>query len=406
MVNESKVIWILSAVMFFLMTSFVMTMPLGPDYAQDMGFSLSKVAALATVYTASAAVSGLLSAKFLDRFDRRPVLAGLTVGLGVTTLAGSMAWDFDSLVIIRSAAGLFGGPVSAMVLTVLSDVVPPQRRGKAMGRVMSAFSVAAVIGVPSALKLSEIGGWRIPFILFGGLILMVSIWVFMGLPSLRGHLNTVSSKPLNFLQTIRQPVWVPGLANTALLITTVFLIVPNLTAWLLANTLTQRGDIALLFAVGGIFSMVTVNVSGYFVDRLGVTKVAFVGAGIFVGVISVTFLLDRLFIPAMAMYIFFMMGSGIRNVAHQTQIAAIPKPDQRAGFQSLNSVSQNLASAFGSGVSILILKETLDGRLLGMPILAGMAIALTLVFPFLTWIIQNKINEENEGVSLSRHHNA
>ena len=396
MSSESKVIWILGAVMFFLMTSFVMTMPLGPDYAQDMGFSLSKVAALATVYTASAAVSGFLSAKFLDRYDRRSVLAGLTVGLGVATLAGSLAWNFESLLIIRLAAGLFGGPASAMVLTVLSDVVPPQRRGKAMGRVMSAFSVAAVVGVPSALKLSEIGGWRVPFILFGGMILIVSIWVFMGLPSLRGHLNTVSPKKFSLLQAIRQPIWGPGLANTALLITTVFFIVPNLTVWLLANTPTQRGDIALLFAVGGVFSMVTVNLSGYFVDRFGVTKVAFVGAGIFVGVNSATFLLDRLFIPAMAMYIFFMMGSGIRNVAHQTQITMIPKAYQRAGFQSLNSVSQNLASALGSGISILVLKETVDGRLLGMPVLAGMAIALTVAFPFLTWTIQNKLNKRDK----------
>ena len=46
-------------------------------------------------------------------------------------------------------AGIFGGPASALSLAIIADVIPPHRRGKAMGTVMGSFALASILGLPA-----------------------------------------------------------------------------------------------------------------------------------------------------------------------------------------------------------------------------------------------------------------
>src|SRR5690606_8917324 len=119
-------------------------------------------------YTGAAAVSGLAGAFFLDRFERRSALIFCAIGLSLGTLAGAFAWDLNSLVAARVLAGLFGGPASSISLAIIADVIPPERRGRAMGAAMGAFSAASVLGVPAGLELARLGGWRLPFFVVAG----------------------------------------------------------------------------------------------------------------------------------------------------------------------------------------------------------------------------------------------
>ncbi len=43
---------------------------------------------------------------------------------------------------------------------MVTDVVPPQRRGRAMAIVMGSFSVSAVVAVPFGLEMARLGGKR------------------------------------------------------------------------------------------------------------------------------------------------------------------------------------------------------------------------------------------------------
>jgi predicted MFS family arabinose efflux permease len=71
-------------------------------------------------------------------------------------------------------AGFFGGPATAMSLAIIADVIPPARRGQALGKVAGAFAVASVVGVPVGMRLSQMGGWRLPFFFIAGLGLVVA----------------------------------------------------------------------------------------------------------------------------------------------------------------------------------------------------------------------------------------
>jgi predicted MFS family arabinose efflux permease len=62
-------------------------------------------------------------------------------------------------------AGLFGGLIAAQVLSIVSDIYSYERRGRAMGAIMSAFAVASTFGVPFALYLANAFSWHAPFCL-------------------------------------------------------------------------------------------------------------------------------------------------------------------------------------------------------------------------------------------------
>ena len=71
---------------------------------------------------------------------------------------------------------------------ILADLIPPERRGRAIGAMAGAFSAASVLGIPAGLFLSRHGGWRLPFIVVGALGFLVVIFAARALPPMTGHI--------------------------------------------------------------------------------------------------------------------------------------------------------------------------------------------------------------------------
>ena len=97
------------------------------------------------------------------------------------------------MLLSRVLAGTFGGPATSVAMSILTDAVPPERRGRAIGKVMGAFAVAAVVGVPVGLELARLGGWQLPFFVISSLGVVVAFGVAAVMPPMRGHLRAASS---------------------------------------------------------------------------------------------------------------------------------------------------------------------------------------------------------------------
>ncbi|MCA2981090.1 MAG: MFS transporter, partial [Myxococcaceae bacterium] len=163
------VVLVVAALQFVNILDFVIVMPIGPRLSTALGFPASHLPWMNGSYTATASLAGLLGALFLDRFDRRKAVGVAVAGLTVGTALCGFAGDFTTLLMARSVAGAFGGPATSLCFAIIADTIPPQSRGKAMGTVMGAFSVASVFGVPAGLWLAEHVGWRAPFFVVAGL---------------------------------------------------------------------------------------------------------------------------------------------------------------------------------------------------------------------------------------------
>jgi len=391
-VPERTLLWLLAAVQLVNVLDFMMVMPLGPDFARELGIPLSRLGLVGGSYVASAAVSGLAGALFLDRFDRRPALAVAMLGLFLGTAAGGLARDLPTMMAARILAGAFGGPATSLALSIVTDIVPPQRRGRALGTVMGAFSVAAVLGVPLGLELARWGGWKLPFFAVATLGLAVGVGVYLLLPPLTGHLDPTRAAPAR-LPRLR-PVVLLSLAATASTMATSFALVPNLAAWLQFNAGWPRERLGLLWMAGGAVTFFSMRVAGRLVDRFGSPRVAAGATALFLCVLGLGFLPDRPLLPVVLLFVGFMVGNSSRNVSMSTLATKVPAPDERARFLSVQSGVQHLASALGATLSTQLLSEEPSGRLVGVPRVAAFSMTLALALPVLLRMVETRVARE------------
>src|SRR5712691_772040 len=324
--RERAIVLLVAAVQFVNILDFVMVMPLGPDFAAALGIPASKLGLIGGSYTAAAAFSGLAGSFFLDRFDRRPALGIAMLGLVLGTALGSAATGLPSLMAARLLAGFFGGPATSLSFSIIADVVPPQRRGKAMGMVMGAFSIAAVLGVPAGLELARRLGWRAPFLGVAGLGLLVACFAVFYLPPLRGHLvarhrvpepgggGTVKSD-VSLKHLLRQRNVLLSWAMTFLVMSAGFIVIPNISAYVQMNLVYPRARLGLLYLYGGVVSFFSTQIAGRLVDRFGSFRVGSAGTLLLTFAIWAGFIAFPPLLPVPGIFIVFMMAMAFRNVA-------------------------------------------------------------------------------------------
>jgi predicted MFS family arabinose efflux permease len=382
--SERMLLFLVGAVQFVNVLDFMMVMPLGPDFAAGLGIPASRLGLVGGAYTAAAAVAGLVASSFLDRFDRRRALAVAMLGLVVATAAGGTATGFGTMVAARVAAGAFGGPATSISLSIVADAVPAARRGKALGAVMGAFSVASVLGVPAGLELAHRGGWRFPFFAVAALGLLVAGAALAFMPPMAGHLarpGAPAARPGPPLLRSRPALL--ALGATAASMFSGFAIIPNIAAHLQLNLGFPRDRLGGLYMAGGAVSFVVLRVAGRWVDRFGAPRVAVAGTAAFVGVLLAAFAFPPPWLPVLAIFPAFMIGNSLRNVAASTLSSRVPSPAERARFMSAQSAVQHLASALGAGLSTWLLTVEPEGRLGGMRGLAFVSMAVALAVPVL-----------------------
>ncbi len=399
--SESKIIGLLAAVSFVNILDFMMVMPMGPDFARALDIPSSKLGIIGGSYTAAAAVAGLVGALFLDRFDRRNALAVAMLGLVAGTAAGGFATGFPSLVAARVMAGMFGGPATSLGLSILADVVPVERRGRAMGLLMGAFSAASVVGVPVGLRLALIGGWRTPFFAVAGLGVVLVVAAIAVMPPLRGHLARDKVAPPRGLGPfLGDPAVLLALAGTVAVFAGSFAVIPNLSAYLQHNLGFPREGLEVLYLVGGIVSFGATRVGGILVDRRGPVAVTAVGTALLVADLLVGFVPPRPLLPILVVFVLFMLSNATRSVAMHTLSSRVPFPAERARFLSAQSAAQHVAASLGAFLSSLLLHERPGGGLDGMNRVALFAVVLAATVPLLLRAVMMRVEARPSGTPI------
>lgn len=383
--SERRIVFLLAAVQFVNVLDFMMVMPLGPDFARALGIPSSRLGIVGGSYTAAAALAGMVGMLFLDRFDRRKALATAMLGLVLGTAAGGFARGSGELIAARILAGAFGGPATSLALSILTDVVPPARRGKAMGAVMGAFSVASVLGVPAGLELSRLGGWRLPFFAVAALGVLVVTAALLLMPALpaRARQQTGGESPRGLRSFLLSPTTLLSLSCTSVVMMGVFAVVPNISAYFQFNVGYPRGRLGLLYLVGGIISFFAMRLAGAAVDRRGATVVGVVGSVLMVFDLASGFIHPVRGLPVMAIFVGLMLANSVRAVAMNALTSRVPPPSERARFMSAQSAVQHLSAALGAILSARILHERPGGGLEGMPAVAFVALVLSAMLPIL-----------------------
>lgn len=388
-ISERLIVLVVGAIQFVNILDFMMVMPLGPDFAKSLDIATSQIGLIGGSYTAAAAISGALGSFFLDKFDRRLALGVAMVGLVAGTALGGLATGLGSLLFARVVAGSFGGPATSLSLAVIADVVPPARRGKAMGAVMGAFSLASVLGVPAGLELSRRFGWRAPFFAVATLGLLLALTAVWLMPPMRRHL-AVPARPGPRAPLLDSLTGV-SLLLTAVIMCGVFAVVPNISAFVQNNLGYPRDRIGLLYLVGGVASFGALRAVGALVDRFGAGAMILLGTVLHVVALGAAFISQSRWLPVVVIFTVYMLSGSVRMVPMQALTSRVPRVEQRARFMSAQSAVQHAASALGAMLASLFLVAAPDGKLLGMERVAWAAIALALLVPFGAVVLERRV---------------
>ena len=365
--SPSRERWLLltvAGVQFTHLLDFIIMMPLGPQFTRLFGISDAQFGLLVSAYTLSAGASGLLAATYVDRFDRRTLLLVLYGLFALATLACGLAPGYGFLMGARIAAGLFGGVLSALVQTIVADAVPFQRRGRAMGIVMSAFSVATVAGVPLGLWLAAWLGWNAPFLAIAALSGLLLLGAALTLPPLRAHLQ---ARPASVLRGLREVLaernhW-RAFAMSACMMATGFAVVPFITIYVQANVGVADSDIPLMYLVGGAVTLLTARWFGRMTDQRGKLHTFTRLATLVALPLMATTLLPPvpLWVVLVVSTAFFVLMSG-RMIPGMALITSAAEPRLRGSFMALNASVQSASMGLASLVGGLIISRDAAGR--------------------------------------------
>ena len=393
---ELKITLLVLGIQFVTIVDFMMIMPLGPDFARELGLRLDALGLITAAYVFSAATVSFMSARYMDILPRKRALACCLAGLlciAVITPSLGESYGLTGLLVGRALAGMFGGPATGLAMTILTDAIAPEKRGRAVGLAGAAFSVAAIAGVPLGLELARIGGWQLPF---------YSVAVASGL----AMLATLLFIP-NHLQTRRNGRWQgtwtflarkkTAVAYLIVGITPIasFLFIPNMFTYFQMNLGYPRELIGLLYAIGGTCTLMSMQIAGWNADRFGIARASVVvSLGSVISAI-VLFGFDPLIAPLMVLFPIMMVFNSARSVVAHTGSSLVPVPEERGAHMAFQVTVRHLGTCIGAVMGAWILSTGPTGALEHIEWLLAAYILIVASQPLIMWWLERSIKSES-----------
>ena len=385
---------LLAFLQFAVILDFMIMSPLGALIMPALQMSTRQFGLVVSAYAFSAGASGLLTAGFADRFDRKKLLLFFYTGFVLGTLWCGLAQSFEALLAARIVTGLFGGVIGSVVLAIATDLFAPQLRGRVMGVIQTAFAASQVLGLPVGLYLSNHWSWHAPFIamvVFGTVGGLVILW---RMRPVADHLAARQEKSafLHLVHTVAEPRYLAAFATTALLTTGGFMLMPFSSAFTVHNLGIALERLPTIYLITGMCTIFIGPLIGKAADAWGKLPVFLAGSTLTIVMVLVyTHLQAVPFALLVLVNVVMFVGIFSRMIPFQALVSSVPDATQRGSFNAINAAIQQLSGGVASLVAGHIVSFGADGKLQNFEVVGYVVVASTLVAASLAWRVQKGI---------------
>lgn len=394
---QKLVVAILALLQFTIILDFMVLSPLGTILIKELSITPARFGWVVSAYAFSAGISGVLAAGFADKYDRKKLLVIFYIGFLIGTALCAMATDFHSLLIARIVTGLFAGVVGSASMAIVTDLFPIQMRGRVMGFIQMAFGGSQVLGIPIGLLLATRWGWHSTFWMVVAFGLVLGFVIITYMKPVTEHLKLKSEKnPLeHFVHTISMKPYLLGFLGTMLLATGGFMIMPFASTFTTNNLGIHQDALPQLYLITGMCSLILMPMIGRLSDKIDKYIVFCIGTALSILMIGVYTNLGHTSFAVLAV-INIIMFSGImsRMIPASAITSAIPNPQDRGAFMSINSSVQQVSGGIAAAISGMIIVENPDKSLkhfdtVGYVTMGAMVIAAVIMY-FVARQVQRK----------------
>jgi predicted MFS family arabinose efflux permease len=380
---QALVILLLALTQFTVVLDFMVMSPLGDMLMKSMELSTTQFGLAVSAYAISAGVSGLLTAGFADRFDRKKLLMFFYIGFIGGTLFCGLATTYPLLIAARIITGVFGGVIGSISLAIVADLFHLQQRGRAMGFIQMGFGASQVLGIPISLYIANHWGWQSPFLMIVGLAIIIWALIMLKLAPVTKHLELRTEKTAikHLWHTLRLRNYRTGFLLTALLSLGGFMMMPWGSAFAVNNLHVSYEQLPILFMSSGVAALIIMPLIGKLSDKLDKVKIFTVAAlSMMVIIVIYTHLGPIPFLLILAMNILMMAAIMSRIVPSMALVSALPKMQDRGAFMSISASLQQIAGGIAAGIGgMIVVQKTKESPLLHYDIL-GYLIVVIIIF--------------------------
>ncbi len=348
----------LMLILFTHFMDFMILMPLGPGLMRRFNITTTQFSWLVSIYSISAGILGFIGTFLFDRIHRRAAVVWTYVGFLIGTAVCGLAENFWILLLARAIAGAFGGLLGGLSFALIGDVFEPHERGQATGKLMVAFSLSAIFGVPTGLWLSTTYNWHTPFFsictLGLGLVFMAQVLVPPILPQEKKSMATESSPKVHhwwdaLTSNMSDPNARTAISATFFMMLSSFVVVPFISPFLVANTGYPEDKLPLIYLLGGLVTVIGGPLVGRLSDQYS-PRFTFTITGLLylIPALIITRLGTNPLVWTLVITSSYFLTSNLRMVPMMTMVTSSVPGHRRGGFLSLNSCIQQIGSGFAS----------------------------------------------------------
>ena len=391
---QKLVVGMLAFLQFAVILDFMLMSPLGATIMPSMAITAKQFGVVVSAYAFSAGLSGLLTAGFADRYDRKRLLLFFYTGFILGTVWCGLAQTYELLLLARIVTGLFGGVIGSIVLAIATDLFAPQLRGRVMGMIQTAFAASQVLGIPFGLYISNRWNWHIPFFAMALLGLVGGLFVLWKMKPVVAHLAIPQEHSAwkHLFHTVTEPRYLLAFAAVSLLQTGGFMLMPFSSTFVVNNLGISIHQLPTLYMITGLCTIFFGPMIGKIADSVGKFKVFIFGTLMSMLMVVIYTHMEAVSFPLLVVVnVLLFVGIFSRMIPFQAMMASVPTPVQRGSFSAISASIQQLSGGVASVLAGHIVSFDATGKLQHYDLLGYVVIATSVAAFTVLWRLQRTL---------------